>query len=82
MTDMKSENEILLALEKSLRDELHPVQPDQYFVGNLHKRLEDSPAYRRKRQLAVTLLTVAGGLVLGTAIFLIGRGFIENADKA
>lgn len=77
-----TENEELLALEKSLKDQLNPVKPDQSFVGCLSKRLEDSPAYRRKRRMAATMLTVAGGLVFGLAIFLIGRGFIHNTEEA
>ena len=82
MTEMINKNETLLELEQSLRDRLNPVRPDQHFVGRLHKRLEQSPIYLEKHHLAVTLLTIAGGLVIGTAVFLIGRGLIEGSEKS
>lgn len=78
---MINQNENLLELEQSLRNRLSPVRPNRDFVGSLQKRLEESPIYRKKRQLAVTLLTVAGGLVVGTAVFLIGRGLAEGTEK-
>jgi hypothetical protein len=75
-------NDRLLALERSLKQELHPVQPDQKFIGSLQQRLEDSPEFQRNRRTAATLLSIAAGLIIGLAIFLIGRGFIENTDQA
>jgi len=81
MTEMINQNENLLELEQSLRNRLYPISPDRDFVGSLHKRLEESPIFRKKRQLALTLLTVAGGRVVGTAVFLIGRGLVEEAEK-
>lgn len=79
MTNRDSANEALLALEQSLRSQLNPVEPDQLFVGSLRQRLEDSPTYRQQRRLAVQMLTVAVGLVVGLAIFLIGRGFMHES---
>jgi hypothetical protein len=82
MAFMINENENLLELEQSLKDRLSPVRPSRDFVGTLHERLEQSPIYRKKHRLAVTLLTVAGGLVIGTAVFLIGRELVEGAEKS
>lgn len=79
---MNNENENLLKLEQSLRNRLSPVRPDRNFVGNLQQRLEQSPIYQKKRHVAVTLLTVAGGLVIGTAVFLICRELMEGAEKS
>lgn len=81
MTNMRNENETLLKLERSLRDRLNPVRPDHKFIGSLQKKLQESPLLRKKRHLAVTLLTIAGGLVVGTAVFLIGRGLIAGSEK-
>ena len=79
---MMNENENLLKLEQSLRNRLSPVRPNRDFVGSLHKRLEQSPIYQNKRHLAVTLLTIAGGLVIGTAVFLIGRELLDGVEKS
>lgn len=79
MTKRDSADEALLALEQSLRSQLNYVKPDQQFVGRLRQRLEDSPTYRQQRRLAVQMLTVAVGLVVGLVIFLIGRGFIQES---
>lgn len=79
---MMNKNENLLNLEQSLRNRLNPVRPDRKFVGHLHKKLEESPLYERKRHLAGTLLTVAGGLVIGTAVFLIGRELIGGSPQS
>ena len=82
MTDEKNKNEQLLALERSLREGLSPVAPRQAFVGTLRTRLEDSPIYQKKRRMAATLLTVAGGVVFGLSVFLIARGFMQGPGKA
>ncbi len=79
---MINENDNLLELEESLRTRLSPIRPDRDFVGNLQQRLEQSPILEKKRHLAVTLLTVAGGLVIGTAVFLIGRELIVGGGKS
>lgn len=79
---MINENENLLKLQQSLRKRLSPIHPNRDFVGSLQKRLEESPSHRKKRHLAATLLTVAGGLVVGTAIFLIGRELIEGGGES
>jgi hypothetical protein len=82
MTQERSINDKLLALEESLKSKLHPVMPDRQFVGRLRKRLENSPTYQKQERLAATFLTVAAGLVVGLVIFLIGKGFINDARKA
>jgi hypothetical protein len=81
MTQERSINEKLLALETSLKSKLHPVMPDRQFVGHLRRRLEESTTYRKQRRLVATLLSVAAGLVVGLVIFLIGKGFINDARK-
>jgi len=82
MRKSKLNNETLLALEDSLKDKFHPVEPDQQFVRHLRIRLEESPILYRRRRTAATLLTIAGGLLLGLAIFLIGRGFLSQSGEA
>ena len=72
----------LLALERTLKTELHPVEPNQRFVQTLRTRLEDSSILYRQRRIAATLLTIAGGLLVGTVIFLIGRGFLRNSSES
>lgn len=69
-------NQDLLALEQSLKARLSPVKPDQNFVGNLRSRLEDSPIYQQQRETAYFLLSIASGLLVGSLIFLIGKGII------
>jgi len=69
-------NQDLLALEQSLKSRLRPVKPDQYFVGNLCSRLEDSPIYQQQRETAYFLLSIASGLLVGSLIFIIGKGII------
>lgn len=82
MSEQKSSNEDLLALEKSLKAKLNPVEPDKTFVGNLRVRLEGSTGYTKQRRLASSMLTIAGGLVVGLAIFLIGRGIMHEKNTA
>jgi len=82
MKNNVSSNEYLLALEKSLKSKLHPIAPDQKFVWSLRERLEDLPTFRKQQTIAVTLLSVAAGLVVGLGIFLIGREFLHEADEA
>lgn len=75
------QNESLLSLEDSLKGKFLPVKPDQQFVRRLRTRLEESPILHRRRRAAASLLTIAGGLLVGLAIFLIGRGFISQSGK-
>ncbi len=82
MTGRKTSDEALLALENALKTKLKAVKPDQNFVGNLHIRLESSPVYRQQRRRAATLLSIAAGLLVGLAIFLVGRAFIEEVNEA
>lgn len=75
-----SSNDSLIDLERQLRARMNPVQPDRQFVGALLQRLERSPMTPQRQRTAATLLSIAGGLVVGLAIFLIGRRFVENSD--
>lgn len=81
MKTSKANDLQLLDLERSLKSGLNPIQPDQQFVGNLRRRLEDMPVYHRKQRLAVSMLSIAAGLVVGLAIFLIGRSFVHSANE-
>lgn len=76
-----SPNAKLLALENKLKQDLHPVEPNQRFIQKLRTRLEDSPILMRQQRVAATLLTVAGGLLIGLAVFLIGRGFLRQTGQ-
>ncbi len=81
MAEFTAKNDQLLALERSLRAELSPVKPSQHFIGNLGQRLEVSPIYQQQRRLAISLLSIAIGLVAGLVIFLIGHGFIRHSEN-
>ena len=82
MVSMHSQNESLLALEDSLKNQLHPIQPNRQFVKKLSTRLENSNLLNRQRRTAATLLTIAVGLLVGLVIFLIGRGFLSESGEA
>lgn len=81
MAEYTARNDQLLALERSLQSELSPVKPNQQFIGNLKQRLVDSPIFRQQRRLAISLLSIAIGLVAGLAIFLIGHGFVKHSEN-
>lgn len=81
MSEKVSTNEELLAIEEALRTRLNPVRPNQKFVSNLRQRLVESPAYQQRQQKAAKLLTVAGGLMFGLVVFLIGRRLIEGSES-
>ncbi len=78
MKEVKSANQDLLALERSLMSQLQPIKPNQQFVGNLRLCLEGSPAYQRPRQTAYSFLAIAGGLLFGLVVFLIGKGILQE----
>jgi hypothetical protein len=80
MMEVKSANQDLLALERSLKSQLQPIKPNQQFVGNLRLRLEDPSAYRRPRQTAYSLLAIAGGLLFGLVVFLIGKWIFQELN--
>jgi len=82
MVVKNSQNETLLALENSLKHQLKPVQPNRHFVIGLKTRLETSNLLDRQRRTAATLLTIAGGLLIGLVVFLIGRGFLSESGAA
>ena len=82
MQQRKMENETLLSLEEALKDKFHRVQPDQQFVQQLRTRLEESSIPYRRQRTAATLLTIAGGLLVGLAVFLIGRRFLSHSGDA
>lgn len=75
-------DEELLALEKTLKARLSPVNPRQQFVGSLRRRLEDAPIDPQRKWLAMILLTIAGGLAVGLVVFLIGKSLVENGEEA
>lgn len=77
-----SQNESLIALENALKHKLHPVQPNQHFVQKLRSSLEQSNILDRQKRTAATFLTIAGGLLIGLVIFLIGRGFLRKPSEA
>jgi len=81
MTEDSISNEDLLDLEKSLRLRLHPIQPDQKFVGSLRKRLEQASNQDNEHRLAMSFLTIAIGLVAGLFIFLIGQILFRGKKK-
>lgn len=74
-------DEELKALEDALKAGLHPIEPDQRFIGELAKDLAEESIICRQRRLGHALLLVTGGLVIGFLVYWIGRGFIEG-DKA
>jgi len=82
MRAKNTQNETLLALENALKSQLHFVQPNRQFVRDLRTRLEESEILDRQKRTAATLLTIAGGLLVGLAVFLIGRGFLSDSEKA
>lgn len=82
MQPQKTHNESLIALENSLKTKLQSVEPNQHFVNKLRTRLEESPILYRQRRTAATFLTIAGGLLIGLVIFLIGRGFLNQSSEA
>lgn len=81
MTEDTISNEDLLALEKSLRLKLHPIQPDQNFVSVLRKQLEQTSNQDAEQRLAMSFLTIALGLVVGLVIFLIGQVLFRSKKK-
>ncbi|MEA3325996.1 MAG: hypothetical protein U9R53_01600 [Chloroflexota bacterium] len=78
MRERQFSDETLLALERALKAKLNPVHPDQSFIHTLKQRLADMPINEPHQRMAMTLLTIAGGLFLGLVIYLIGRGFIKD----
>lgn len=78
MKEIQTFNDDLLVLEQALRARLHPITPNQDFVGNLRRQLENSPIYQRQQKTAHVFLTIAGGLLVGLAVFLVGRGIFQE----
>lgn len=70
----------LLTLEQRLRSKMHPVQPDKKFIGALRSQLEQASTQSREHRLAASFLTIAGGLMLGLIIYLIGRLYIHQEE--
>jgi hypothetical protein len=81
MTDNVLSNRDLLDLEKALREKLRPVTPDQKFIGSLRRQLEQTSEQDQERRLAASFLTIAGGLIMGLIIFLIGRIFMHDSGE-
>jgi hypothetical protein len=78
MKEIQSTDDDLLVLEQALRAKLHPITPNQEFVGNLRGQLENSSIYQRQRETAHVFLTIAGGLLVGLVVFLVGRGIFKS----
>jgi hypothetical protein len=66
------------ALENTLMDRLHPIEPNQKFIGELAKDLAEASFNRRQRRLGQSLLISLGGLMIGWLIFWIGREFVKG----
>lgn len=71
-------NEDLLNLERSLKRTLHPVYPDQKFIGSLRRKLEEEASQDSNRRVAISFLTIAAGLIAGLTVVLIGRILIKE----
>jgi len=74
-------DETLLELEQSLKAKLNPVQPDHGFITTLREKLINEPIYRPQHRTALTLLTIAGGLIFGLAIYLFGRRYFTDHSE-
>jgi len=73
-------NEELLKLERSLRRTLHPVNPDQKFIGVLRKKLEQEANTDQAHRLAFSFLTIAAGLIAGLIAILIGQILLRENE--
>jgi hypothetical protein len=78
MKEIQSANDDLFVIEQALRAKLHPIKPNQDFVGNLRGQLESSSIYQCQQETAHMFLTIAGGLVVGMVVFLVGRGIFQG----
>ena len=81
MIEIKSANDDLLIVEEALRANFHPITPNQDFVGNLRGQLESSTIYQRQRDTAHVFLTIAGGLLVGLVVFLVGRSIFQELKE-
>lgn len=82
MAERKIAEDQLIKIEQSLRTKLIPVIPSDRFIGSLRKRLEGSTIYERQQRLAVSMLSIALGLVVGLVVFLVGSSLVQDAEKA
>ncbi len=71
----------LIDFENTLKSTLIPIKPDHSFVGSLQSRLQESTILYKQERLAYILLAIAGGLLTGLVIFLIGRGFLGKPKE-
>ena len=78
---LAAENQ-LNRIEQSLRAKLAPIVTNDKFIGNLRERLEGSTIFEKQQRLAVSMLSIALGLVVGLVIFLVGRGLVHDGEKA
>ena len=76
-----AENQIK-KIEQTLRVKLAPIIPNDQFIGNLRKRLEGSTIFEKQHHLAVSMLSIAVALIVGLVIFLVGRGLVNDSEKA
>ena len=57
-----TQNSSLIELERTLKLELHPIEPNQHFISKLRARLEETSIPQHRRRMAGTLLTIAGAV--------------------
>jgi len=81
MAEDKLMDQSLLDLERSLKESLNPVKPDKKFVYELRQQLEGSSAHKKQQRAGVSLLLIAGGLITGLVIILIGRRFLGAKNR-
>lgn len=74
-------DQTLLDLEKSLKAKLNPVQPDHRFITTLREKLINEPIQQPQHRTALTMLTIAGGLLFGLAVYLFGRRYFQAPSE-
>ena len=82
MAERLAADDQLRIIEQSLRTKLAPIVPNGQFIGSLRQRLEGSTIYERQHRLAVSMLSIALGLVVGLGIFLVGRNLVHDNEKS
>ena len=82
MAERLAAEDQLNKIEQTLRTKLAPIAPNDQFIGTLGQRLEGSTIYEKQHRLAVSMLSIALGLVVGLVIFLVGRGLVRDGEKA
>jgi hypothetical protein len=81
MAEDKVMDQSLLDLERSLKESLNPIKPDTKFIYELRQQLEVSSLHKKQQRAGISLLLIAGGLITGLVIFLIGRRFFGAKNR-